>query len=347
MDRLAAPKCEKIMQGLRVHITGIVQGVGFRPFVYNLATRLNLKGWVRNTSAGVDIEVDGHKDSLDSFVKLLHAEAPPLSRIDEFSASFRPASGFRSFDIVHSEAVEGAFQPISPDVAICDDCLRELFDPNDRRYRYPFINCTKCGPRFTIIKDIPYDRPLTTMSGFPMCPDCAREYADPADRRFHAQPVACPVCGPQIWLEAASAGSTARVVRGEAALQSARRLLADGRILAVKGLGGFHLACDATNDRAVAELRSRKLRVDKPFALMFPDLQAVQSACLADVSESALLNSVARPIVLVRRHTAAGISRSVAPGQDWLGVMLPYTPLHHLLLEQADGFPRALVMTSG
>jgi hydrogenase maturation protein HypF len=182
------------MQGLRIHITGIVQGVGFRPFVYNLATRHSLKGWVKNTSAGVDIEVEGEKESLDLFLQELRDEAPPLSRIDEFSAAFQPPNGFHSLEILHSEAVEGAFQPISPDVSICADCHRELFDPNDRRYRYPFINCTNCGPRFTIIKDIPYDRPKTTMASFPMCPDCEREYNDPSDRRFHAQPVACPVC---------------------------------------------------------------------------------------------------------------------------------------------------------
>ncbi|WP_345325503.1 acylphosphatase [Candidatus Villigracilis proximus] len=188
------------MQGLRVDITGIVQGVGFRPFVYNLATRLELKGWVKNTSAGVEIEVDGNHDTLDLFIQKLRDEAPALSSIDGFSASFRPANGFSSFDIRHSESVDGAFQPISPDVSICPDCLRELFDPNDRRYHYPFINCTNCGPRFTIIKDIPYDRPKTTMAGFPLCPDCEREYTDPTNRRFHAQPVACPVCGPKVWL---------------------------------------------------------------------------------------------------------------------------------------------------
>lgn len=183
------------MLGLQVHISGIVQGVGFRPFVYGLATRFALKGWVRNTSAGVDIEVDGEQDVLDAFVKALRDEAPPLARIDEFTASFRPANGFHSFDIIHSESIPSAFQPISPDVAICDDCLREMLDPNDHRYHYPFINCTNCGPRFTIIKDIPYDRPKTTMAPFVMCPDCEREYKDPLNRRFHAQPVACPVCG--------------------------------------------------------------------------------------------------------------------------------------------------------
>ena len=336
------------MQGLRIHITGIVQGVGFRPFVYNLATRHNLKGWVKNTSAGVDIEVDGAKESLDLFLQQLQDEAPPLSRIDEFSASFQPANGFRSLEILHSEAVEGAFQPISPDVAICEDCLRELFDPNDRRYRYPFINCTNCGPRFTIIQDIPYDRPKTTMASFPMCPDCEREYKDPSDRRFHAQPVACPVCGPHVWLETSSddfsrRGATAPVLtdgvrkvattKNEEGIQEAQRLISEGKILAVKGLGGFHLACDATNSRAVIELRNRKLRVDKPFAIMMPDIETVERHCFVSDSESELLLSSARPIVLLKRKPESDIVPGVAPRQDWIGVMLPYTPLHYLLLD--------------
>jgi len=243
------------LRGVRIHITGIVQGVGFRPFVYGLAKKYELNGWVRNTSAGVDIEVDGDKDILDAFVKALREEAPPLSRIDELTASFQAANGFRSFDIVHSEAVEGAFQPISPDVSICSDCLCELFDPADRRYRYPFINCTNCGPRFTIIKDIPYDRPKTTMAPFPMCPDCEKEYIDPLDRRFHAQPVACPVCGPKVWVEQTTdekpqttdeklssiVGRPSSPLEGDAAILETQKLLANGRILAIKGLGGFHL----------------------------------------------------------------------------------------------------------
>ena len=319
------------MQGLQVHITGIVQGVGFRPFVYNLATRLNLKGWVRNTSAGVDIEVDGEQEILDTFVKTLRDEAPPLSRIDELTASFRAANGFRSFEIVHSESVEGAFQPISPDVAICDDCLRELFNPSDRRYRYPFINCTNCGPRFTIIKDIPYDRPKTTMAGFALCPDCEREYTDPSNRRFHAQPVACPVCGPKVWLETKD---ERKKKIGDDAIREVRDLLAKRNIVAIKGLGGFHLACDATNAKAVVELRNRKLRVDKPFALMMPDIETVEQHCFVSDAERELLSSTARPIVLLRRKPESNIAHEVAPKQDWLGVMLPYTPLHYLLLDR-------------
>ncbi len=335
------------MLGLRVHITGIVQGVGFRPFVYGLATRMHLDGWVRNTSAGVDIEVDGDKETLDAFVKALRDEAPPLARIDELTASFGPANGFRSFEILHSEAIPAAFQPISPDVAICGDCLRELFDPSDRRFRYPFINCTNCGPRFTIIKDIPYDRPKTTMAPFAMCPDCEREYTDPSDRRFHAQPVACPVCGPQVWLEGWQGGKLKRSSDGDEAITETRRLLLEGRIVAVKGLGGFHLACDATNANSVIELRNRKLRVDKPFALMMPDIETVERHCLVNDAERALLLSAARPIVLLKRRPESNIAREAAPRQDWLGVMLPYMPLHYLLLEKDDGFPPALVMTSG
>ncbi len=335
------------MNGLQVHITGIVQGVGFRPFVYNLATRLKLNGWVRNTSAGVDIEVDGEQDILDAFVKALRDEAPPLSRIDELTASFRPANGFTSFDIFHSESIPSAFQPISPDVAICDDCLRELFDPSDRRYRYPFINCTNCGPRFTIIQDIPYDRPKTTMAGFTLCLDCEKEYKDPTDRRFHAQPVACPVCGPKVWLENSSNVESQTSFLSNDAILETRRLLVEGKIVAVKGLGGFHLACDATNAASVTELRNRKLRVDKPFALMMPDLETVEKHCVVSEAERELLLSAARPIVLLKRKPESNIAKEVAPNQDWIGVMLPYTPLHYLLLEKSEGFPEALVMTSG
>jgi len=331
------------LRGARIHITGIVQGVGFRPFVYGLAKRFELNGWVRNTSAGVDIEVDGKKEILDAFVKSLRDEAPPLSRIDDLSASYQAPNGFRSFDILHSEAVEGAFQPISPDVSICSDCLRELYDPSDRRYRYPFINCTNCGPRFTIIKDIPYDRPETTMAPFAMCPDCEAEYTDPLDRRFHAQPVACPVCGPKVWLEDGSNEFS----RSDDAIRETRKLLIEGKILAIKGLGGFHLACDATNAKAVSELRKRKLRVDKPFALMMADLDTIELHCHVNDAERELLQSGARPIVLLQRKPDSPIAMECAPGQDTLGVMLPYTPLHYLLLEKADGFPEALVMTSG
>ena len=348
------------MPGLRVHITGIVQGVGFRPFVYNLATKLGLKGWVNNTSAGVDVHIEGEDADIRSFVEKLKSEKPPLAVMDEISVRKVPLENYQTFDIHHSISIEGAFQPISPDVAICDDCLRELFDPSDRRYRYPFINCTNCGPRFTIIKDIPYDRPKTTMAGFPLCPDCEREYKAPLDRRFHAQPVACPVCGPHVWLEMSSRFRVSgfRSVERDEAVQETRRLLAEGRIVAIKGLGGFHLACDATNPEAVTELRRRKLRVDKPFALMMPNLETIERHCFVSDAERELLTSAARPILLLKRKFESNIVREVAPGQDNIGVMLPYTPLHYLLFD--DG-PRtashsssivnrpssALVMTSG
>ncbi|HEX7973707.1 MAG TPA: carbamoyltransferase HypF, partial [Anaerolineales bacterium] len=346
--------------GARIHITGVVQGVGFRPFVYGLARRLALKGWVRNTSAGVDIEVDGSRHALEAFAQARRDAAPTLARIDSLEVQPRPADGFTGFEIVHSEPIPGAFQPISPDVCICADCLRELFDPADRRYRYPFINCTNCGPRFTIIADIPYDRPKTTMAGFTLCPECAAEYANPLDRRFHAQPVACPTCGPHVWLEFSQAGSAEAhgvAASHDEALLAAQHLLAQGKLVAVKGLGGFHLACDASNREAVAELRRRKLRVDKPFALMMPDLATVQAHCFVSAAERELLQSPQRPIVLLRRRPGSNIAPEVAPLQDTLGVMLPYTPLHYLLFAPpasasdltASRFQpaAALVMTSG
>ncbi len=333
-------------QGLRLHVSGVVQGVGFRPFVYGLAQRYGLNGWVRNSSSGVDIEVEGPDTDLARFREALTAETPALAHIDHLVAAEQPANGFTRFDILESSPEEGAYQPISPDMTICPDCLRELFNPADRRYRYPFINCTNCGPRYTIIRDIPYDRPLTTMAGFPLCAACAAEYHDPLDRRFHAQPVACPHCGPHLWLEIPGPRPGA-TTRGEDALQATRTLLHDGRIVAVKGLGGFHLVCDATNPAAVAELRRRKLRVDKPFAVMMPDLAAVRRHCVVGTAEAELLQSGARPIVLLARRHDSTIARAIAPEQDTIGVMLPYTPLHYLLMEAANGFPDALVMTSG
>jgi len=329
--------------GAHIEVTGVVQGVGFRPFVYALARRMSLSGWVRNTSAGVELEVEGDPLALQAFVDGLKSEAPPLARIDAVRVEQRPANGLSDFAILDSQAQAGAFQPVSPDIGLCDDCLRELNDPANRRHRYPFINCTNCGPRFTIIRDIPYDRPLTTMASFKMCPECAAEYADPSDRRFHAQPTACQACGPHIWLEV----SAAQLAEREQALQQARRMIREGSIVAVKGLGGFHLACDATNPEAVAELRRRKLRVDKPFALMMPDLPAIQAHCAATAADIALLVSPQRPIVVLPRRAESSVARDAAPGQGTLGVMLPYSPLHVLLLEREPGYPEALVMTSG
>jgi len=328
----------------RIHISGVVQGVGFRPFVYNLATRMGLSGWVLNSSSGVEIEAAGPAAALEEFVARLRSDAPPLARIEQVSVTpiVPPVTLSGTFTIRHSEAQPDRFQPISPDVAICDDCLRELFDRGDRRYRYPFINCTNCGPRFTIIRDIPYDRPNTTMSRFKMCAACQAEYDDPANRRFHAQPNACPVCGPHVWFL-----GNGIELEGEQAIQATRRMIQEGGVVAVKGLGGFHLACDATNDAAVARLRERKGRVGKPFAIMSFDLATVERYCELSDAERALLLSRQRPIVLLRRRADAPISPLVAPGNRYLGVMLPYTPLHYLLLEPAPAFPIALVMTSG
>jgi hydrogenase maturation protein HypF len=329
--------------GLHIHIRGIVQGVGFRPFIFNLAESLGLKGWVKNTSAGVEIEVCGPEEILRRFVGAIRANPPPLARIDELRSEPITANGYTGFRIYDSQPMEGAFIPISPDVAICDDCRRELFDPADRRYRYPFTNCTNCGPRFSIIRDIPYDRPNTTMAGFPLCPDCRAEYENPRDRRFHAQPVACPTCGPHVWFEAN--GET--LANRDEAIQRAREWLQAGKILAVKGLGGFHLACDAGNPAAVEELRRRKKRSDKPFALMAFDLETIQKHCVVSQEEVDLLGSHQSPVVLLDRRPESSIAVQAAPGQVTLGFMLPYTPLHLLLLEKAKGFPEVLVMTSG
>ncbi len=352
------------VQRQAIRVRGTVQGVGFRPFVYRLAARHGLAGWVRNRSGDVAIEVEGPPAALAAFLAALRAEAPPLARIEALEVAELPAVGASGFMIRASETEPGAAQPVPPDTAPCADCLRELDDPADRRHRYPFTNCTNCGPRFTIIEALPYDRPNTTMRRFPLCAACAREYADPADRRYHAQPVACPACGPRLWLEAGGV-----VAPGDALAEAVARLGA-GQIVAVKGLGGFHLACDARNEAAVAALRQRKRRGAKPFAVMFADLAAVRAVCAVDAAEAVLLTSPRRPIVLLgmRPHpdplpegegegpgcsplplgeglgVRAGLAPSVAPGLRELGAMLPSTPLHHLLLQAFSG---PLVMTSG
>ncbi|MHB1414908.1 MAG: carbamoyltransferase HypF [Chloroflexota bacterium] len=323
----------------RIVVRGVVQGVGFRPFVYRLAHDYHLNGWVLNSTEGVVIEVEG--ENTDGFVRDLTLQPPPLARIERVEVSPLPPIGYSSFSIHRSEDAEGGVALVSPDTCVCDDCLRELFTEGDRRYRYPFINCTNCGPRFTITRDIPYDRPKTTMEPFVMCPDCQQEYDDPENRRFHAQPNACPECGPVVSLVV---GDEPRV-HGDKAVEEARHLLRIGRIVAVKGLGGFHLACSATDEEAVAELRQRKRRVEKPFALMAIDAAAAERFCELDDDERRLLQSPQRPIVLLRKREPSQIAASVAPGNANLGVMLPYTPLHYLLLE--GDMPQALVMTSG
>jgi hydrogenase maturation protein HypF len=333
-------------QALHVSISGVVQGVGFRPFVYNLAVRLELSGWVLNHSGGVDLEVEGPLEALDAFVAALTAEAPPLAHIEALAARAIPTQGLAGFEIRHSERQEGRYQLISPDVATCPDCLREVLDFADRRYRYPFTNCTNCGPRFTIIADIPYDRPNTTMRVFPLCPDCRREYDDPSNRRFHAQPNACPACGPHLWLADAAgrplAGSPQHA--DAVVLERARDLLLGGQIVAIKGLGGFLLACDATNAEAVQTLRERKRRPHKPFAIMVATLEEIKALCRVSPAEEALLTSPQAPIVLLERRPGSAVVDEVAPNVHTLGVMLPYTPLHHILLRDVG---RPLVMTSG
>lgn len=331
-------------KGLRIHVSGIVQGVGFRPFIFTLAEKNRLTGWVKNTSSGVDIEVVGDDGALQGFLVALRQDAPPLARIDQVFVDSVPAKEYTSFSILPSLPQPGEFLPVSPDAGICSDCRRELFDPSDRRFRYPFINCTHCGPRFTIIRDIPYDRPNTTMAPFTMCGACRSEYEDPRDRRFHAQPIACPDCGPTVYF----IGKDGQPVVGEQAIQAAREWLVDGRIVAIKGLGGFHLACDATNPKTVETLRSRKKRSDKPFALMAFDLEQAERYCSLNLWEREVLTSREKPIVLARIQPGSGLAlEQIAPNLQEIGVMLAYTPLHLLLLEPAAGFPEMLVMTSG
>jgi hydrogenase maturation protein HypF len=328
-------------QGRRqIRVRGIVQGVGFRPFVYNLAQRLQLTGYVLNSSAGVLIEVEGDGERLERFVRELNEEAPPLAQIEDVSVSSLDPAGYDTFVIRDSVEEPGQLVPVSPDVSTCDDCMRDFRSPGNRRYGYPFTNCTNCGPRYTITRTIPYDRPLTTMACFPMCERCLGEYHDPADRRFHAQPNACPDCGPSLSFSAGFGEKHESLVT----IGEAQRLLHAGHILAIKGLGGFHLACDPFNDAAVRLLRERKKRSDKPFALMVPDVAAAETLCFVSDQERAALTSIHRPIVILTRRPDAPVSQDLAPGNNTLGVMLPYTPLHHLLFDGA--FP-ALVMTSG
>jgi hydrogenase maturation protein HypF len=316
-------------------VEGTVQGVGFRPYVYRLAREEGLAGHVLNDERGVLIAVEGAAEAVERFVSRLPAEAPPLAAIEAVAWTALPPIGDHEFRILDSSHGGEPAAPVTADAATCADCLAELFDPADRRHRYPFVNCTNCGPRFTIVRGVPYDRPLTTMAGFRMCPACAREYDDPADRRFHAQPNACPACGPTVRLGDAT---------GDAALRATAAALLDGAIVAVKGLGGFHLACRADDERAVATLRARKQREDKPFALMAGDIDAARGLVALSAEDEALLTCAERPIVLARRLPDADVAPGVAPAAPELGVMLPYSPLHHLLLADTG---RPLVMTSG
>jgi hydrogenase maturation protein HypF len=337
-----------------VRVEGIVQGVGFRPFVYSLATRLGLAGLVGNDAAGVFAEVEGPAVAVRQFLLALEQDAPPLARIERVSTQALQPNGSSGFSIAPSDATGQRSTLVSADTAACDDCLRELADPADRRFGYPFINCTNCGPRFTIVRDVPYDRAQTTMAGFAMCAQCAAEYHDPADRRFHAQPACCPACGPSLALMDA-AGTP---LPGDP-MTAAVSLLRQGQVLAIKGVGGYHLAVDARNESAAAALRDRKHREDKPFAIMVADVAAARELCEVDEAAGSLLTSSRRPIVLLPRWPSAGqrsagqpsagqpgadVAQAVAPGNRQLGVMLPYTPLHHLLLGLAG---RPIVLTSG
>ena len=330
---------ESNKQRLRLRVTGVVQGVGFRPFVYNLAQRHQLMGFVGNDSAGVFIEVEGDATRLQVFRVDLERFAPPLAHIEKIISTTMAPQGAETFTIVESKTNLEGITLISPDLCICDDCLQELLDPYNRRYRYPFINCTNCGPRFTITRQIPYDRPNTTMADFPLCDACTAEYHDPSNRRFHAQPNACADCGPQVRFIAGEVGMS-----GENTFLAAQSALCDGKILAVKGLGGMHLACDATNYEAINRLRKRKGRPAKPFALMVCDLAEARRYAIIDDEAAKLLTSRERPIVLLRKRDRISLAANIAPHNPYIGIMLPYTPLHYLLLHEL-GCP--LIMTSG
>ena len=326
---------------MHIAVSGAVQGVGFRPFVYGLAARLGLAGFVFNEPRGVTIELEGPREAIDAFLAGLESSPPPLARIERIETAEIAAAGETGFRIRDSGAYGERSVLVPPDLATCNDCLREMADPSDRRHRYPFINCTNCGPRYTIIQDLPYDRARTTMAEFAMCPDCRAEYEDPANRRFHAEPTCCPVCGPRVWL---SDRHGAQVPCEEPITEAIARL-SEGAIVAIKGLGGFHLACDAANPEAVALLRARKHRDLKPFALMVRDTAAAEAICrFSCAAERRILESAERPIVLLDKRSGHGLAEGVAPRNPSFGVMLPYTPLHHLLME---GPFRALVMTSG
>ncbi len=343
---------------VQILVKGIVQGVGFRPFVFLLARRNSLRGRVFNTTTGVLIDVEGDPCLIEQFIGEITSNPPPLSHIESIQCSEDlDLAHYVDFRIVESTSEGEKFIPISPDVATCDDCLSELFDPHDRRYRYPFINCTNCGPRFTIIEDVPYDRAQTTMRDFEMCAACQSEYENPLDRRFHAEPTACAACGPRLFLidakgrkmeaeETFVGGGTspAPTLLIDGPVQRARSLLMNGNIIAIKGVGGFHLACDALNAEAVEQLRRRKHREDKPFALMASSLRVVKEYCFVSEVEESLLKSAPRPVIILEKRSEATLPQAVAPGMSTLGFMLPYSPLHHLLFENLN---RPLVLTSG
>ena len=325
---------------MKIDVKGIVQGVGFRPFVYHLAKQHGLFGHVRNNTSGVSIEIEGEKSNIDEFIEKIKTSPPPQAVIFEITSSDVEPAGYDDFVIRPSDDHEDKFVHISPEIATCKHCITELFDPEDRRYRYPFINCTNCGPRFTIVKDIPYDRKFTTMAPFKMCRMCQKEYDDPDNRRFHAQPNACPVCGPDLTL----LNDKLEKIDVPDVISEVCRLFKNGDIIAIKGLGGFHLACDALNPDAVFKLRSRKYREYKPFAIMVKDIETAKGLCYVNDEEEKVLKGSIRPIVLLRKRSDCPVAEDVAPCQKYHGVMLPYTPLHHLIVEESG---LVLVMTSG
>jgi len=332
---------------LRISVSGIVQGVGFRPFLYRKALDFGLSGFARNTMSGVDIEVEGSVNKLEKFIDTLRCDLPPYAKIDKLEKNTLDLIFDKEFRILPSAVSSGNVAKISPDLAICEDCLEDIKNPNNRRYLYQFTNCTNCGPRFTIIKSVPYDRSNTTMQEFPLCFSCEQEYNDPMNRRYHAQSNACHECGPQVTFLNPSGNF---IAKGNDAINKAREFLANGRILAIKGLGGFHLACDATNDKAVIELRKRKPRPEKPVAVMFEDISEIKKHCEISSHEINELTGVRRPILLLKKIDAQNtigesISPEVAPNNNYLGAMLPYTPLHYLLFD--DVKLKSLVMTSG
>ena len=329
-----------MIQRARATINGIVQGVGFRPFIYQLARKKGLGGYIANTTMGVDIEVEGEPGEIENFFQEIHIQKPPLARIIHIEKQYLSPLRYRDFVIRKSLVQAHRSALVSPDVSVCDDCLREMNDPRDRRYRYPFINCTNCGPRYTIIKDIPYDRVKTSMASFLMCEKCRKEYGDPLDRRFHAQPNACWECGPTVRLHE----SSGRPAEGVDPISETCKLLKSGKIIGIKGLGGFHLAVDATDGKAVERLRDRKHREEKPLALMSASIQKIGEYALVSSLEAQILESPERPIVLLRKKNQNAISSEVAPRNCCFGVMLPYTPLHHLILQEHF---LALVLTSG
>jgi hydrogenase maturation protein HypF len=341
-DPVPSPPGAAPSRAVEARLRGVVQGVGFRPFVHRLAMRHGLSGWVRNEAGAVRLVAQGAPADVDDFLGALRTELPPLARIDSLDVEETAASPLDGFRVIASDVAPVGRLPVSPDVAICPACEAELLDPGNRRYRYPFITCTDCGPRFTVIESLPYDRERSTMRAFDQCPECSREYGDPTDRRYHSETNSCMVCGPTVWLERVDATPAAR---GDAAIREAGRLLTEGLIVAARGLGGFHLAVDATDEVAVARLRARKGREAKPLAVMVRSLAAAERLAYVSAAEAELLTSRARPIVVLRRRPTAPLAPSIAPGLDSVGVMLAYTPLHVLLLNEVDGRP--LVMTSG